>query len=191
MHFYESLFILKRTYDSILSMNALMWEHQLVDPEKIALDHKQSVLYLTLFNHTLLEVCSFIEEYESHFYSLAEPEFKPRIKQLRQAASPAMKKIGEWKDLAKFRNEMIAHPWRKGKEKRFSYTDLIVYDVPQSFMQMQLVRLYISMIINLLELEFEHEMKSMMHYIMHLEQNWIKQKTHQTAYEEMKEARHS
>jgi hypothetical protein len=123
-------------------MGQLMLEYKLTNAEIISQEHKRSVHYLALFNHSLLEICSFMEEYDKYFHSTLEEQFKSRIKELRKAANPAMKKVREWKDLRVYRNEMIAHPWRTGNGKQLSYKKLLIYDVPKSYMQLQLCRFY-------------------------------------------------
>jgi hypothetical protein len=188
MRFYDSLFILKRSYENVLDMGELMWDYQLTSAEIISQDHKRSVHYLTLFNHSLLEVCSFLEEYDKYFHSTSEEPFKKRIREFRKAASPAMEKVREWKDLRTYRNEMIAHPWRMGEENQLSYKKLLVYDVPKSYMQLQLCRLYLGIIIRLMDLEFEKELIAMSSHIMKMGHDWMPQKGFATPYEDMEAA---
>lgn len=188
MRFYDSLFILKRSYENVLDMGQLMWDYELTNAEIISQEHKRSVHYLVLFNHSLLEICSFIEEYDKHFYSTSEEQFKNRIRDLRKAASPAMKKVHEWKDLRSYRNEMIAHPWRMGAGNQLSYKKLLLYDVPKSYMQLQLCRFYLGIIIRLLDLEFEKELIAMSNYIMKMGHDWVPQKSYDTPFEDMEAA---
>jgi hypothetical protein len=163
---YESLFIMKRIYDSILQIGILMYKHDLVDGRKVGLDPEKTVLYVTLFNHSLLEAASFIEEYEDYFLK-SGAEHRDKILAFRKAVAPIMKQVNDWKDLRKFRNEMIAHPWRK-KNGDFSFTSLLTYDVPKSFLQLKLLRMYLSIMIRLFELEFPKEIAEMTRYIQTL-----------------------
>jgi hypothetical protein len=189
MKFYESLFILKRSYDNVVDIGELMWDYKLISADFVSEDHKRAVHYLALFNHSLLEICSFLEEYTKHLHKRSEDQFKGRIEEFKNAAQPIMDEIDKWKDLRNYRNEMIAHPWRiRRKDYEFSYPYLLTYDVPKSYTQLQYCRFYIGIIVNLMELEFKDELALMYPYIMKMEHKVVKQKIYLTPAEDMENA---
>lgn len=173
MKLFESLYILTNTYDNITYLSEIMLDNNLtmLNPDKAEI--KESIHYLALFKHSIIEACSFLEEYQNNFYPLAEAEFKERVLFVRKAAKPIVKKINEWKDLQKIRNELIAHPWRSGKENEFSYTKIFTYNSPRTFMELQFLRTYLQMIVGLIEAEFHKELSVLPQYMRSIQPQLI------------------
>lgn len=165
MKFYESLFILTRTYDNITYLSEIMWDHDLIEKAGFELEEKKVFHYLSLFSHIILETCSFLEEYEKNLFSVSEDQYKNRIRQLRKNAQPVIDKINEWKGLRDYRNQMIAHPWRIRQTKEFAYKDLFSYDIPTGYLELQLLRQYLRAVVLLIEVEFAAELEEMPRYI--------------------------
>jgi hypothetical protein len=63
-------------------------------------------------NQILLIACSALDEFNKCFTAQACPEFADRINQLRRQIRPVTRRIDQWKDLRKYRNQMIAHNLR-------------------------------------------------------------------------------
>ncbi|MEQ1798260.1 MAG: hypothetical protein ABL872_09920 [Lacibacter sp.] len=139
----------------------------MLDPDKA--EEKELFHYMTLFKHSIMEACSFLEEYQNNFYPMAEEEFKERVKFVRTAAKPILKKINEWKDLQTIRNELIAHPWRSKKGNEFSYKKIFTYNSPRNYIQLQFLRTYLTMMIGLIEAEFSHELSNLHQYMQSIQ----------------------
>lgn len=164
MKFYQSLFILTYSYDNICYLSEIMLDHNLTFLNPQAVEDKEAFHFMALFKHSIMEACSFLEEYHQ-FYALAEIEFKERILFVKTAAKPVLKKINEWKDLKDVRNELIAHPWRTKKDNTFSYTKVFSYNAPRDYIELQLLKTYLSMIIGLIEAEFKEELAFIPQYM--------------------------
>ena len=113
---YESIFILHKCSTAI---NRL-WD--LIDRlDKGDANEKHYATSLTYY--LILESVSFLEEFNKHLYHIVEPHHKEQIKKLKKVTSPIITQIHKWGDLKKFRNEIIAHPWRD-KNLNFKIADL-------------------------------------------------------------------
>lgn len=144
-------------------------EHNFTMLDPSTAEERKMIHYMTLFKHSLLESCSLLEEYEDNFLQLAEEEFKERIHFIKYAAKPILKKIYQWKDLRNMRNELIAHPWRSKKDKEISYSKIFTYNSPRTFMQLQLLKTYFTMLIGLIEAEFKKELALIPQYMQSIQ----------------------
>jgi hypothetical protein len=69
--------------------------------------------YALLFtNYIKIEAVSFLDEFDGGFFHNIEEEHRIRMREVRQITAPIVKRIKQWKDLRKFRNHIIAHPWK-------------------------------------------------------------------------------
>jgi hypothetical protein len=185
MKLYQSLFILTNTYDTILDLTAIMLEHNLTMLDPAEAEERKMIHYMALFKHSILEACNLLEEYENNFLQLSEEEFKERVLFVRQAAKPIMKKIYAWKDLKNIRNELIAHPWRSKKDKELSYSKIFTYNSPRTFMQLQFLKTYFTMLIGLIEAEFEKELKLIPQYMQSIQPEPTPRADHSLVLDEM------
>jgi hypothetical protein len=80
-----------------------------------------------------MESVSFMDEFNGFFFHNIEDAFKPRMREVREITSPIVKRIRKWKDLEKFRNNIIAHPWR-GRGK-FVIPDRKFYNIPRNWFE--------------------------------------------------------
>lgn len=87
-----------------------------------------------LSNYTILQYCSFLEEYNNYFIpSRFENHYKERVLIVRKRNKPGLKRISEWKDLFGFRNQMVAHNFRIDKNSFFSEKlKELKYSIPNS-----------------------------------------------------------
>ena len=105
----------------------------------------------------ILECESFFEEYNSHFLpSKIEPEYSDRIKAVKNICKPINKLIRKWKDLRLFRDNIVAHPWRRGN--KFVVPLNKAYAIPRTWLEFRMLRDLISYIHNILQEEFKLEM---------------------------------
>jgi len=140
---------------------------------------------ISLYHQILLNTCTFLEEYDHNFLTLAEPKYKERIKIVMNIAKPVLKKIREWTGLRELRNEMLAHTWRKKKTKELSLVDIFKYDTPRTYWEIQILEKYLTMIVGLIEIEFREELAQMASYVLSLKQTPIAPKEHLNIFEEM------
>lgn len=118
-----------------------------------------------LLFHMILEVENFMEEYKSYFNCKNIPQYKKRINQIRNIIKPILKEINKWK-LSGFRNNIIAHPWRNGRE--FISPDSKEYTAPKNEFEFLLLKNYINYIWSLIAAEFEKEDLKAQEYMYHL-----------------------
>src|SRR5688572_5426697 len=116
MKLFESIYILQRYCEIIEVLTAVMTKNGY--HRKREWNKHDTIHYFTLYQNVLLDVNSFLDEYENYFLSTSEEEFRERILAAKKIAKPAVDQIKSWKDLGNVRNEMIAHNWReKGTDK--------------------------------------------------------------------------
>jgi hypothetical protein len=122
---------------------------------------------VVLTNTIKMETLSFLEEFNNAFFQNIEDEYKPKMMEVREITAPIIKRIRKWKDLGKFRNNIIAHPWRdKGK---FVTPDPRNYDVPDSYFEVGVLVNLIKYIWSVIRIEFEKEMSEAILYMLSLE----------------------
>lgn len=130
---------------------------------------KERVHYVTIYNTVLLNICSFLEEYDNHFLAFAENEFKERILRVKKIAKPAYNKVKEWRELKQYRNNIIAHTLRIDK-KDFSLSKLGDYDSPRTYLDLVIIRKYFMMIYTIILMEFEEELSSINNFVRNFNQ---------------------
>lgn len=152
---YESLFILYKCKNS----TDLIWEK--INQDKSVLK-KANFLDSPLLFHIILEVVSFQEEYKN-FNSITLSEYSERVNQVRAINKNIIKKIDKW-DLLPFRNNIIAHPWRK--KGKFIIPDSIEYNIPRNLFEFQLLINYLGYVWKMIKLEFSNEFESAINYML-------------------------
>nr|BFF41144.1 hypothetical protein BACY1_29490 [Tenacibaculum mesophilum] len=154
---YESLFILYKCQNS----TNLIWEK--LNQDK-SITNGVNYFDSPLLSHIILEVVSFQEEYKS-FNSQRLKAYSDRINQIRTINKSLMKKINQW-DLLSFRNNIVAHPWRK--DGQFILPDSLEYNIPRNKFEFQLLINYLSYSWKMIESEFENEFESAINYIQNI-----------------------
>lgn len=187
MKFYQSLFILTNSYDTITYLSEIMNDNNLSFLNPDTAEEKESIHFMTLFKHSIMEACSFLEEYQDNLYPMAEEEFKERVLFVRTAAKPILKKINEWKDLQTVRNELIAHPWRSKKTDEFSYVKIFTYNSPRNYWQLEILRKYLSMVVGLIEAEFQTELSFLPQYMESIQPSRVPPENNPEIFNEMTE----
>lgn len=109
--------------------------------------------------YLILEADNFLEEYRNHFTpSKVEPEYAKRVKEVKEILKPVKKQIDKWKDIHKFRNNIIAHGWRdQNTNYKLAVPDLNDYKVPRNEFGFQLLTHLITYMYDLIEGEFKTE----------------------------------
>ncbi|RYF38002.1 MAG: hypothetical protein EON97_00110 [Chitinophagaceae bacterium] len=156
---YESLFILDKCCATILRLSDAIEENQTNETRRRSLD----LHIVDLGYYMIMETVSFLDEYNGAFINNVEAEFRERIMTLRKIATPIIKKITRWKDLEKFRNNIVAHPWRK--DGRIALPTLSNYNVPSDPLDFHILSHLIHYFRQLLHAEFSTEMEEADHYV--------------------------
>lgn len=107
---------LTKTQESILvlcTLQALLDEYlKCLSKEK---NNTESVIFSIIASQIIITSCSYLDEWE-YFARLIKEEQESRIITLRKITKPVIGRINKWKDMKKFRNNMIAHNHRIKKE---------------------------------------------------------------------------
>jgi len=131
---------------------------------------KDTIHYVALSFYIIMDVNSYLDEYDNFFESGAETEFKPRIRIVKKIAKPVVDRLRKWKDIKNFRNQIIAHPWRiNGSE--FSLKNLGLYNTPRTFHDLLYLQTYLEIVQTVINAEFEEESKHVNQYISSLKNN--------------------
>jgi hypothetical protein len=156
---YESLFILYKCNRSI----NLLW--QVVNSHQNATGGVKEIAVI-LTNNIKMESVSFLEEFNESFFHNIEDEYKPRMRDIRQITAPIIKRIKKWKDLEKYRNNIITHPWRdKGK---LAIPDANFYNIPQTWFDVFVLVNLMNYLWQLIYAEFTSELNAALVYVAKL-----------------------
>ena len=111
----------------------------------------------------MLEAVSFLEEYNKMFTeNRVEEEFKERVKIVKSVCRPILRQINKWKDLKKFRNNIIAHPWRENGSLVVDMDEN--YIVPRSWIEIRFLKDLISYVHSIIIEEFKIEFNYSMYF---------------------------
>lgn len=116
------------------------------------------VLLMALINHLILETTSFLDEYHKKFIGHDTPEIDQRIKDIKSICKPIWKKINQWKDISKYRNEIIAHPWYDN-HGQFTLPGLPKYNIPRNWVEIIILGHYIQYLYTMIYHEFNVEIE--------------------------------
>ncbi|MGI4727800.1 MAG: hypothetical protein ACRYGB_04435 [Janthinobacterium lividum] len=153
---YEALFILNKCNQTINRLWKLIENSQgrIKEVEDFAI----------LFTYYIkMETVSFLEEFNKGFYNETEQQFKQRVDEIRKISAPIIKRINKWKDLERFRNNIIAHPWRH--KRQFVVPDQNDYNVPRNWFEIGVLVNLNNYVWAMLQAEFDVELKEAMIYM--------------------------
>lgn len=158
INLYERLFIL---YKCQSSMNNI-WEKLNQDNETTkGFNYSDS----PLLYHIILEATNYLEEYKN-FNSKNLESYTDRINEIRFINKIILKKINQW-DLQSFRNNIVAHPWRKSG--KFVIPDSLEYKIPRNAFEFQLLINYLNYSWKLIKSEFDDEFEESISYMLSIE----------------------
>lgn len=156
---YESLFILRKCHLTITRLWTLFQK----ESDHLETNADYALLYTYYIN---LETVTFLDEFKKGFSNI-EPEYKNRVTDVRKITAPILKRINRWKDLEKFRNNIIAHPWRhKGK---FVVPNQINYNIPRNWFENLLLVDLMSYMWSMISVEFKQEIIDALEYVATLQ----------------------
>jgi len=156
---YESLFILYKCNRSNNQLWPVVNSHQ--NDEGAV---KEIAVILT--NNIKMESVSFLDEFNGSFFRNIEDAYKARMMEVRQITAPIIKRIKKWKDLEKYRNNIVAHPWRdKGK---LAIPDPHFYNIPQTWFDVAVLVDLMNYLWELTKAEFNLELNEALLYVFKL-----------------------
>jgi hypothetical protein len=146
---------------------------------KQGIDLYSNPLFPFIKDYLLLEVVSFLDEYERNFLEInnrtpaparlnrnqrpihpIEPQYWYRIENLQKVIEPLLKTLNRWKDLSKYRNNYVGHgsraTWREGNKLSIAVQEN--YDAPRNIFEFQIMRDIIHLIFGLISQEFKMEL---------------------------------
>lgn len=130
------------------------------DSEKII--DKELTLLNSLFYLTVIDSVSFLDEYQQVFGIKTEKNFKDRIIITKSINRPLISKICEWKDLRDFRNNLLAHNLRKGKNGVYVFSiENLDYNAPRNLNDLFLLTNLVQFSTDTINSEFENEIKEL------------------------------
>jgi len=153
---YESLFIL---YKCNLNISRLL---ELI-LEKIHQENPDADETLLLAKYLQMESVSFIAEFKENLYKHSEKEYSQRIADIQKITKPIFNRINKWKDLNKYRNNIIAHPWRESG--KFVNPNDQSYNAPKTWLEITVLGNYIRYVWAMVSAEFAKEIKDARSYI--------------------------
>jgi hypothetical protein len=153
----ESLLILQRNSREIWLRTNLMIENEYhkIDAHEIG---PQLTLFLSLFYMTIIESCSYLDEFENVFGVKSEKKYQKRILIVKRSTKPFIKKIKEWNDLREFRNSIVAHNLRKKDGKMALTKENLDYNTPRTMFDLVLLSNCITLTQNIINSEFNNEL---------------------------------
>ena len=156
---YESLFILHKCNLNLERLKNLMRDAIKNDNIDTNAD-----LYACYIN---LEAVSFLEEFRDGL-SKSELTYTDRIKEFRKITSPVLKRVNKWTDLKKFRDCIVAHPWRDKKGK-FVLPIQGYFDVPRNWFEITVLLYLMGRLWTLVTAEFGKEIDESLRYVSTLQ----------------------
>jgi hypothetical protein len=156
----ESIQIMTRFAREMGYRNQLLvdFEFPTKDFEKII--DKELTLFNSLFYMTVIDSVSFLDEYQQVFGVKTEKKYKDRIIITKAINKPLISRICEWKDLRDFRNNLLAHNLRKGKNGDYIFSiENLDYNAPRNLNDLFLLTNLIQFSADTIYSEFENEIK--------------------------------
>jgi hypothetical protein len=156
----ESIQIMTRFAREMGYRNQLLvdFEFPTKDSEKII--EKELTLFNSLFYMTVIDSVSFLDEYQQVYGVKTEKKYKDRIIITKAINKSLISKICEWKDLRDFRNNLLAHNLRKGKNGDYVFSiENLDYIAPRNINDLFLLTNLVQFSTDTIYSEFEYEIK--------------------------------
>jgi len=153
---YESLFILHKCNLNISRLLDLILE-------EIHKENPNEDEALLLAQYLQMESVSFIVEFKENLNKYSEKDYSQRITDIQKITKPIFNRINKWKDLNKYRNNIIAHPWRDSG--KFVISNSSSYNVPKSWLEITVLGHYIKYVWAMVGAEFNKEIRDSLLYI--------------------------
>jgi hypothetical protein len=122
---------------------------------------KNLTLLNSLFYMAVIDSYSYLAEYDQVFGHKTENEFNERIIDVKTINKSLINKIKEWKDLGNYRNQLLAHNLRQGKNGDFIFgLEAVNYNAPRTINDLFLLSNLVQFATQTIRLEFSDELSS-------------------------------
>jgi hypothetical protein len=156
----ESIQIMTRFAREMGYRNQLLVDFEFPTKDSEKFIDKELTLFNSLFYMTVIDSVSFLDEYQQVFGVKTEKKYKDRIIITKAINKPLISKISEWKDLREFRNNLLAHNLRKGKNGDYVFSiENLDYNAPRNLNDLFLLTNLIQLSTDTIYSEFENEIK--------------------------------
>jgi hypothetical protein len=158
-----SLFVtIEQNYNSLTFFNTFLAEDKLhIKKNPPRQDHCiDEAIIESLWFQIIIKSCSFLEEWDRFLAVRTNEEDKEKILLIKKIVKPARQQISEWKDMQKFRNEIIAHNSRN-KEDNYSLDNMGDYDCPSTEYELFHLVKFLERMIKTLTSNFPAELQSL------------------------------
>ncbi|NMC60932.1 MAG: hypothetical protein GYA51_16355 [Candidatus Methanofastidiosa archaeon] len=156
----ESIQIMTRFAREMGYRNQLLVDFEFPTKDSNKIIDKDLTLFNSLFYMTIIDSVSFLDEYQQVYGVKTESKYKDRIIITKAINKPLISKICEWKDLRDFRNNLLAHNLRKGKNGDFIFSiENVDYNAPRNLNDLFLLTNLIQFSADTIYSEFEDEIK--------------------------------
>jgi hypothetical protein len=156
----ESIQIMTRFAREMGYRNQLLVDFEFPTKKSEKIIDKELTLFNSLFYMTVIDSVSFLDEYQQVFGVKTENKYKDRIIITKAINKSLISKICEWKDLRDFRNNLLAHNLRKGKNGDYIFSiENLDYNAPRNLNDLFLLTNLIQFSTDTINSEFENEIK--------------------------------
>jgi len=134
-----------------------------IDRNETSIPNKSETIDSTIIDALWFQItiksCSFLDEWDKFLGVKNEPTLVPKLKLIKSIVKPARKAINTWTELKEFRNEIVAHNFRKKKEQLVMIDQMGDYDCPQTIGEMYFLICFIDRMIRVLTKNFPKEVE--------------------------------
>lgn len=108
----------------------------------------------SLWFQIIIKSCSFMEEWDKFLAIKTDINHRDKLLLIKRIVSPVRKEINKWKDLKKFRNEVIAHNFRNNDGK-FSLDEIYSYNCPNTIEELYYLISFLEIMTKVLSMNFK------------------------------------
>jgi len=156
----ESIQIMTRFAREMGYRNQLLVDFEFPTKDSDKIIDKDLTLFNSLFYMTVIDSVSFLDEYQQVYGVKTEKKYKDRIIITKAINKPLISKICEWKDLRDFRNNLLAHNLRKGKNGDYVFSiENLDYNAPRNLYDLFLLTNLVQFSTDTIYSEFVNEIK--------------------------------
>ena len=156
----ESLLILRKLSHEIGFRTLLLLKGDIFKVQGDNNEGQKNIIFTTFIGMNIIDICSYLDEYEKIFGIKTENEYQMRILLIKKMCKPVVKEIKKWSDLKNIRNWMIAHNLRINHGKMLYNQLTLDYKVPKTIVEIELLSNCIQIIYSVISREFTEELKN-------------------------------
>lgn len=149
-------------------------------------DYIELPITVSICSMTIIQAVSFLDEY-NNFTKSSNESLNKTIIEIKKTVKPALKKINEWSEIRKFRNNVLAHNLRYTDKSISVFSKgLSSYDVPQNGSDFEVFRHCILMIKDVFASTFKENLEKVQLAIDNAQYNKVKSRY--SNFQEVEEA---